>query len=91
MSMIIDKAWKDKRNTPKIHIAYAISVCQIFLNPNNLIINMSEEVVMPLFTKNYVSFRKTLMFRNHNKEVANFSVKLIHKLTQYYSFFFSKN
>jgi hypothetical protein len=54
--MIIDKAWKEKKNTPRIHIAYAISVCEIFLNPSNLIINMSEEVVKPYFTKNYVSF-----------------------------------
>jgi hypothetical protein len=56
MSMIIDKAWRDKKNTPRIHIAYAISVCEVFLNPSNLIINMSEEVVKPYLTKNYVSF-----------------------------------
>jgi hypothetical protein len=39
-------------------IAYAISICEIFLIPNNLFINMSEKIIKPSFTKNYVSFWK---------------------------------
>lgn len=56
MSKIIDRVWKDKRNTPKIQIALAISVCETILNPNNLVVSINEEVIKPTLLKNIVSF-----------------------------------
>src|SRR5213082_2982876 len=35
MSKIIDKVWPIKKKAPKVHIAYAISVCEFILNPKN--------------------------------------------------------
>jgi hypothetical protein len=58
MSKIIGKIWKDKRNALKNQVAYAISVCEVILSPNNLIIQISEETTKHLLTKNYVSFLK---------------------------------
>ena len=58
MSKIIGKIWKDKRNAPKKQVAYAISVCEVILSLNNLIIQISEETTKHLLTKNYVSFLK---------------------------------
>lgn len=56
MSRIIGKIWRDKRNAPKIQVAYAISVCEVILNPNNLTIQISEDTTKHLIAKNYVSF-----------------------------------
>ena len=56
MSRIIGKLWKDKKNAPKNQVAYAISVCETILNPNNLTIQINEETTKYLITKNYVSF-----------------------------------
>jgi len=56
MSRIIGKLWKDKKNAPKNQVAYAISVCETILNPNNLTIQINEETTKHLITKNYVSF-----------------------------------
>lgn len=42
MTRIIDKIWPEKKNAPKLHIAYAISVCEFFLNPSNIRIQVSE-------------------------------------------------
>jgi predicted phosphoribosyltransferase len=35
MSKILDKVWPSKKTAPKVHIAYAISVCEFLLNPTN--------------------------------------------------------
>lgn len=59
MSRIIKKIWKDRKNAPKIQVAYAISVCEILLNPNNLYIQLSEDIVKPSLIKNYVSFQNS--------------------------------
>ena len=57
MSRIIGRLWKGgKRKGPKIHIAFAISICETMLNPQNLIIAVNEEVIKPVLTKNIVSF-----------------------------------
>jgi hypothetical protein len=56
MSLIIKKVWKDRKNAPKIHVAYAISVCELILNPNNQYIQITEEIIKPNLIKNYVSF-----------------------------------
>ena len=42
MSKIIDKVWPIKKKVPKVHIAYAISVCEFILNPKNKKIQISE-------------------------------------------------
>lgn len=55
MTKIIGKVWKDKRNAPKKQVAYAISVCEMILNPNNLYIQVNEDIIKPLITKNFVS------------------------------------
>lgn len=57
MSKIIDTIWTDKKNVPKSHIAYAISVCEIILNPDNLVVSISEEAIKNILAKNLVSFR----------------------------------
>lgn len=59
MSTIINQIWKpskDKSNKSKIQIAFAISVCEILLNPENLIITISEEIIKETLNKNIVSF-----------------------------------
>ncbi|UZO02036.1 uncharacterized protein OCT59_020536 [Rhizophagus irregularis] len=42
MSLIIDKLRKENKNPSKTQIAYAISICETYLNPNNQNIQMSE-------------------------------------------------
>src|SRR2546421_6305235 len=42
MSKIIDRVWSSKKKAPKVHIAYAISVCEFILNPKNKKIQISE-------------------------------------------------
>ena len=35
MTKILDKVWPSKKTASKVHIAYAISVCEFLLNPTN--------------------------------------------------------
>ena len=56
MSRILERVWKEKKNAPKIQIAFAMSICETILNPNNLIIQVCEEVIKLELEKNYVSF-----------------------------------
>ena len=42
MTKIIDRVWSSKKKAPKVHIAYAISVCEFILNPKNKKIQISE-------------------------------------------------
>lgn len=51
MTRIINKIWPAKKNAPKIHIAYAISVCEFILNPSNLRIQVSEASIKSRITK----------------------------------------
>lgn len=55
MTKIIDKIWKNKKDAPKIQIAYAISVCETMLDPSNYRIQMSEHFVKARIFKNLVS------------------------------------
>ena len=57
MSQIIGKLWKEKKNAPKIQIAFAISICETILNPNNLVIQVNEDKIKDLCMRNYVSFQ----------------------------------
>ncbi|GBC43481.2 hypothetical protein GLOIN_2v1883439 [Rhizophagus irregularis DAOM 181602=DAOM 197198] len=45
MSLIIDKLRKENKNPSKTQIAYAISICETYLNPNNQNIQMSESII----------------------------------------------
>jgi hypothetical protein len=56
MSKILDITWKDRKSIPKIQIAFVISICEVLLNPNNLVVTISEEAVKPTLQKNIVSF-----------------------------------
>lgn len=57
MSKIIDKVWKEKKNAAKIKIAYAMSISETFLNPDNQYIQMSEKLTKSKIVKNLVSFK----------------------------------
>jgi hypothetical protein len=56
MSLIIDKLRKENKNPSKIQIAYAISICETYLNPNNQNIQMSESIMKSKIINNLVSF-----------------------------------
>lgn len=55
MTKIVEKVWKEKKNAPKIQIAFAISICEVFLNPDNQVIYMNEQVMDSKIRKNLVS------------------------------------
>lgn len=55
MTKIIEKVWKEKRNAPKVQIAFAISICEVYLNPDNQVIQISEQVMDSKIRKNLVS------------------------------------
>ena len=77
MSRIIQTLHK-RKVVSKIQIAYAISVCEVLLNPNNLHIQVSEPVIKSSLAKNLVSIQY-LKF-----------VKKYHKYLNYYFFFQEK-
>ena len=54
MTQILEKIWPSG-NTSQEKIAYAIAVCQTFLNPKNKTITMSDTVIKKLIAKNLVS------------------------------------
>lgn len=57
MSKIIENLWKGgKKNGSKMQIAFAISVCEIVLNPDNLFVSINENIIKPVLIKNLVSF-----------------------------------
>ena len=51
ISQIIKKIWKDQKNALKIQVAYAMSICEILLNLNNLCIQLSENIIKLSLTK----------------------------------------
>lgn len=55
MTRIIKSTWPKKKNIPNLQIAWAISIAEIFLNPNNENIKISEEIIKPVLLKNLVS------------------------------------
>lgn len=60
MTKIIEKIWKVKKDAPEIQIAYAISVCETYLNPENQTIQMSEVIIKPKIIKNLVNLFQNL-------------------------------
>ncbi len=64
MAKILNKAFKDrkeKKNIAKVKIAYAMSLCEIFLNPENQYIQMSEKITKPRIVKNLVKFQTIIL------------------------------
>jgi hypothetical protein len=55
MSRIIQELNKEKKNILKVLIAYAVSICELVLNPQNLKIQISEKAIKPIYTKNLVN------------------------------------
>lgn len=63
---ITERVFVDPKKTSDILIAYAMSVCETFLNPENEHIQVTESIIKEAFEKNLVSFailRKLLKFR----------------------------
>lgn len=56
MSKIVEKLRREDKNPSKIQIAYAISICETYLCPENQYIQMNENVIKPKIAKNLVSF-----------------------------------
>ncbi|GET02934.1 hypothetical protein GLOIN_2v1883439 [Rhizophagus clarus] len=54
MSLIIDKLRKENKNPSKTQIAYAISICETYLNPNNQNIKMSESIMKSKIINNLI-------------------------------------
>jgi hypothetical protein len=55
MSLIIKTLRKGKKIVSNVQIAFAISVCELVLNPRNLDIQISETAIKPILIKNLVS------------------------------------
>ena len=64
MTRIINKVWASKKYTPKIHITYAISMCEFLLNLSNQKVQVSEASIKFNITKYLVSF-------SLNREIIN--------------------
>ena len=77
MSLIIDKSRKENKNTSKTQIAYAISICETYLNPNNQNIQMSE-------VEDNQQLSKFLIYNLQNVNYLNYSLFI-------YLFIFSKS
>src|SRR5579864_1860710 len=62
MTRIISKIWLAKKNVPKLHIIYAISICEFILNPSNLRIQVSKTSIKSQITKYFqrISNKKKL-------------------------------
>ncbi|RHZ79062.1 hypothetical protein Glove_152g77 [Diversispora epigaea] len=52
MTKIIKNVWPKKKNIPNLQIAWAIFISEIFLNPKNEVIKMSEEIIQPALARN---------------------------------------
>lgn len=58
MDKILRNTWNER--VPKVHVAYAIGVCEVFLNPKIEQIQISEGIMKNIIEKNLVSSRKFL-------------------------------
>jgi hypothetical protein len=56
MSRILEKVWADSDKASDVSIAFAISICEELLNPNNESIQITEEVLKNKLKKNHVRF-----------------------------------
>jgi len=55
MTKVIDRLWRDRRNASKIQVAFAISICETYLNPTNQTIQINEQI-KPKIIKNLVNY-----------------------------------
>ena len=55
MTRIIKNVWPKEKDIPNLQVAWAISIAEILLNPNNENIKISEEIIKPVLYKNLVS------------------------------------
>jgi hypothetical protein len=56
MSKILEKVWADPDKVTNISIAFAISVCDLFLNPKSQNIQINEDTLKATLKKNLVKF-----------------------------------
>jgi hypothetical protein len=56
ITRIIDRVWPDQNKQTDIQMAYAVSICQILLNPNNDNIKISKSTIKQRLRENLVSF-----------------------------------
>lgn len=56
MSKILEKVWADPDKVTNISIAFAISVCDLLLNPKNQNIQINEDALKATLKKNLVKF-----------------------------------
>lgn len=52
---ILEKVWSPTSKPPEHHVAWAISIVQTILNPNNGYIKISEDIIKQRFSINFVS------------------------------------
>jgi hypothetical protein len=71
MSLIIEKLRKENKGPSKTQIAYAIGVCETYLNPNNQNIQMSESIMKSKIFNNLVSF---LIYNSQNVNYSNYGL-----------------
>ncbi|UZO19022.1 uncharacterized protein OCT59_010327 [Rhizophagus irregularis] len=71
MSLIIDRLRKENKNPSKIQIAYAISICEIYLNPNNQNIQMSESIMKSKIINNLLENRDKFTHSDNNSHDGN--------------------
>ncbi|UZO12054.1 uncharacterized protein OCT59_003604 [Rhizophagus irregularis] len=68
MSLIIDKLRKENKNPSKTQIAYAISICETYLNPNNQNIQMSESIMKSKIINNLQKLENRDKFTHSNDD-----------------------
>lgn len=55
MTRIINQVWGESCEIPNVHVAWAIAITQIILNPNNCYVKINEDIIKEQFEKNLVS------------------------------------
>ncbi|RHZ46552.1 hypothetical protein Glove_615g54 [Diversispora epigaea] len=69
---IIKNVWLKKEFIPDSHTAWCVSIAEIFLNPNNEYIQITEDVVQPFVEKNLKKIENKIGFNNDSdsEEIA---------------------
>ena len=56
MDRILERIWLDLSVPLQSQMVYAISICQILLNPNDKHIKITKKIIKKRFRRNLVSF-----------------------------------
>lgn len=56
ITRIIERVWPDQTKRTDVQMAYAVSICQTLLDPNNDNIQLSKSIIKPKIRLNLVSF-----------------------------------